>query len=426
MVLELRRVLDDLYRERQWVHIPLLIERVKSLKGSPTKSGLLRRLLTLCLNDIQLAWKRAWDPVALAEHNGVLEFAGTSEEFKELLTNSVAHGILWHRIHQQGLVSAPLSCCLILDDWARQARRTQFKPEDLTPLEILFGHGRTGGVRVELLTQSRESLPRYLVANCGIRVISAVSDFRDVFELGTDSGFTQEQLRWVSSGLKQDMRILHVSGEEPFVITVPLLRLEPVMTDAMCDDTLKVLASLPVELDEAFHRWEPFPVMDASNTAREDPNELRIPEDPVPAAGTDAGLPRSPRTHARRPVQGERPAGLRDQGGQADASAPHAPPLRRRSDRPDRQRHQGDLAEVRVLRAVLQNNGLGSSRLGRAVGIGAARAQAIKTRLLEQGLIREDRVQLGKRGSPTKCLRITDAGIASLRQLEGTGDAARE
>jgi hypothetical protein len=35
-------------------------------------------------------------------------------------------------------------------------------------------------------------------------------------------------------------------------------------------------------------------------------------------------------------------------------------------------------------------------------------------------------VQLGKRGSPTKCLRITDAGIASLRQLEGTGDAARE
>ena len=79
-----------------------------------------------------------------------------------------------------------------------------------------------------------------------------------------------------------------------------------------------------------------------------------------------------------------------------------------------------DEAAIRFLKAVIRNPGRPSSAYARLAGLGTQQAVNLRSRLVEAGFLRENRVTTGVRGRQAIVLEPLPPAYAAVADLGGT------
>ncbi len=281
------------------------------------------------------AYRRAWDPVELANHSIVFEMRGTSETDKSVRLQSCLWAMLQHAV-EQGAVNAPLRLWVCFEDAQRYFQeRTGGDGAEIAPMDELAGVVRGAGIGLCLTAQTTHGLSRSLIPNMATKLAGRLGSQEDWQRMAAELAMDARQLAWARRHLQPGHFVGQASEgdwREPFLLRVPNAQLPCEVDDADAAESVKLLDALPTVPAEEYANWEAHPV-------------LRV-----------------------TPAQ--------------DSASPSAL----------------DDAERRFLEVVLADPGRPSSHYAKQTGLSGKRAAVIRARLVSLGLLREHQVATGARG----------------------------
>lgn len=345
----LRKACHDLYRKfsiwagrtEAWPCLFDLFEWVRATEGLnvPAREAILDRLgaLLTALTPECAAYRLAWNPNDLAEYSIVFEMRGAPEFVKQIMLQPTLFSLLQHEV-ERGVVNGPISLFVAFEDSQRFFNTTdQISHAEIAPMDELAGVIRGSAMGLGVIVQTMQGLSRRLSANLATKILGRLGSHEDYRSLGADLAMNQHQLEWARRNLKPGIFIAQVAEgnwREPFIMRVPLIKVPVTVDDQDAANSVKVLESLPSTPAPEFADWEPDRVMAVSSTM-------------------------APR--------GSRESRLSD-------------------------------AELRFLRAVVDQPGKPSSFYSKLAGMSGKRAVEIRKRLVESGYLRQHKVVTGQRG----------------------------
>lgn len=240
-----------------------LFEWVRSTPGlnAAAREAILDRLggLLLALGRTA-AWRVAWNPADLARYSIDFELVGTSERAKQILIESTLV-TLFHQEVERGVVNGPLKLVIALDDAQRYFAGGE-TTGDLAPRDELAGVIRGTGLSLWADLQSLTGLPTRLPPNLTLKLMGRLGSAVDYTALGAHLSLRGAQLDWAQRHLVPGTFVGQV-GEgdwrEPFVFTVPLLKLAAPVDDSEVAVSVKALDALPTVPAPEFFHWELHP-----------------------------------------------------------------------------------------------------------------------------------------------------------------------
>lgn len=284
-----------------------------------------------------LAYRRGWTTRELAGRRIVFELGGLAETDKDLILNSLLLAEFTSRV-ARGVSNPTMDLWICCDE----AQRLASPNASSGGLSDLIGLVRGTGIGLDLSVQSADIAPTYL-SNTSNKFIGRCGAATDYDAIGAAMGLNPDQRRWMSLNLRPGLFVGQVGEGDwrhPFLFEVPPMRIAPSGGSGTRGDRsnggLDALLALPTEPADGFANWEPGATPSAHRASAE------------------------------------------------SDSTSHTAQL---SD-----------AELRYLRAVIDNPGQPSSAYPKLAGIGPRRAQEIRRRLVEQGYLREHTVNTGRRG----------------------------
>lgn len=325
----------------------------------PAREAILDRLGS-CLASLTpqcAAYRFAWDPVDLADHNIVFEMRGAPETVKTILLGWCLESVFQDAV-QTNHFNGPLRLVLWFEDGQRFFGQRSVSG-DLSPMDESAGVIRGAGLGLVVSCQTTEGLSRSLLPNLGTKVMGRLGSFEDYRRLGADMGMSPEAVQWAQLHLQPGRFVVQVNeGEhrDPFLIQVPQIPAIPPVDDAEADQSVQALSRLRVIPAPEYANWEPWPVIRA--------------DEPL---ATSAG-PQTP--------------GLTGEDGD-------------------------------YLRVIMANPGRPSSQYAKLAGFSVRAAQDIRKRLIERGFLREHSVATGGRGRSAIVLEPTEEGIKAFNARQG-------
>lgn len=221
---------------------------------------------------------------------------------------------------------------------------------DIAPAEELAGLIRGTGAGIAFTAQTLSGLPKGLLANLATKCMFRLGSHTDYQALGADMGMTSEQIEWAKLNLRPGLSIWSLA-EGPHRLPF-IVRTPKVEVPPVVDDA---------EADRSMAALERLPSVPATEFARWQPDdyvELQPTVSPV-----------TPKLIA---------------------------------------------AELRFLKAVADQPGQASAVYSKLSGMNGKRAAEIRSRLVQDGYLRQHEVATGERGRNALILEPLDAAFEAL------------
>ncbi len=256
-----------------------LYEMIRKGKGIHTESkgAILDRMSALlsALTAKCAAYRKAWTPSDLSQYSIVFEFQGTSEYQKKVLMESMLFSLMQKEV-AEGSVNKKLDHCVFFDDGQRLFGERSSWSGELTPMDELAGLIRGGGKGLEVSVQSMEGLSKRLTPNLSTKIMGRLGSHSDYLRLGADMGMNREQVSWAKKNLKPGVFIVQFSEgpwREPFVVEVPHVKVQSVVSEREAADSVRVLDAIVVQPASEYENWKPDHLLWAGEIRSENEKE---------------------------------------------------------------------------------------------------------------------------------------------------------
>jgi hypothetical protein len=349
-------------RADAWPCLFDLYEWVRATAGLnvPAREAILDRLgaLLTALTPECAAYRLAWNPtdLAKAKHSMIFEMRGAPEFVKQIMLQTTLFSVLQREV-EHGVVNGPIDLFVAFEDSQRFFDAShQASRGEIAPMDELAGVVRGSAKGLGVIVQTMQGLSRRLVPNLATKILGRLGSHEDYQSLGADLAMNLPQLEWARRNLKPGTFVAQVADgnwREPFVMRVPLIRIPPTVDDQDAANSVKALESLPTVPALEFAHWEPDHLKIVSKT-------------------------------------------------KAQTQSPES----RLSE-----------AELRFLKAVVDQPGKPSSFYSKFSGMSGKRAVEIRRRLTESGYLREHRVATGRRGRMSIILEPLEPAVEALRHF---------
>ncbi len=317
-----------------------------------------------------LCYRRGWSTTDLAKHQIVFELDGVGEVEKDLILSSLILPEFTSRV-AAGVSNKRMSLLVCCDEAARLVSASG------TGIGDLIGLIRGTGIGLELSIQSADIAPAILsnTANKFIGRCGSASDYSTIAEA---MGLTAEQRRYMAQHLVPGQFVGQLAegpGRSPFWLRVPYLDFSKPPSPKTVQGHSTLAGLLPAVGAS----------MDTADSSAGLAELLALPTE-VASEFTDW----SPNGHPTS---------------QASPVSSSAVPLL--SD-----------TESRFLRAVINHPGKPSSAYAKLAGVGTHQAIALRKQLVQQGYLREHRVNNSSRGRGSIVLEPLPRALAAIEGKE--------
>lgn len=318
-----------------------------------------------------LAWRRGWRASQLATRSIVFEGGGLTERSVSLV---IEHLLESRFMASVGVSNRPLSLLVALED-AQTLLGGAADDGEARVLDEMMALVRGSGIGMMLMAQSVHGVSPHMLSNTATKILGRVGHGGDVASMGRAMGLDHEQIRWSMSHLRPGVMVAQIADprhRRPFVLRVPPMSSLPPVTDAEVEWSMKPLEALPTEFADEFRHWTPEERVDTragSNRTSEPPSAAEhAPNDKV-----DENTP--PESTARPPMPDD---------------------------------------AMRLLRAIDEHPGTPMNRIGTLAGLSNRKLYTLRTQMVEQGLIKAERLSINATGRPAVTLLLTPKGREAL------------
>ncbi len=312
-----------------------------------------------------LCYRRGWSTSDLAKHRIVYELDGVGEVEKDLILSSLILPEFTARV-AAGVSNKRMNLLICCDEAARLVSASG------TGIGDLIGLIRGTGIGLELSIQSADIAPAIL-SNTANKFIGRCGSASDYSTMAEAMGLTAEQRRYMAQHLVPGQFVGQLAegpGRSPFWLRVPNVDLSKPPSPKTAQGHLALAGLLPGVGAS----------VDAADSSMGLAELLTLPTE-VASEFVDWS-PYGHRTKQGNPVTSSAPPLLSD-------------------------------AESRYLRAVIDHPGKPSSAYAKLAGVGTHQAIALRKQLVQQGFLREHKVNISSRGRVSIVLEPLPKALAA-------------
>ncbi len=208
------------------------------------------------------AYRLAWNPTDLAEHSIVFEMRETgSERVKLLMLSSLLFGTFENEL-RKGIPSCPFRLFMVFEDSQRLLDSLQNSSNDVAPFDEITGVIWASGIGLCVVAQTSKGLSERLIPNLSNKIIGRLGSDSDASTMGANLSLGPDQIEYCKRRLDRGRFVVQLSQgrREPFVLEVPKLERQHIVTDEEADESVKALAHLPIVPATEYANWVPHPV----------------------------------------------------------------------------------------------------------------------------------------------------------------------